>query len=161
MALTAGIMGGADGLRPLLLRGDIIMSCKSALFTANTNPQTVAVGSTLALGSMVRRYGGNLNLNGNSIVINGCNDAGYYDVKASITAAPTAAGTVTVALLRNGVPVPGATASAAVSTAGNPVNLSIVALVREFCCGDDSALTLVLTGAAATVSNVAVVAERV
>ena len=81
--------------------------------------------------------------------------------KASVTAAPTAAGTVTVSLFRNNVAVPGATASAAVSTAGNPVNLSIAALVREFCCGDDSALTLVLSGAASTVSNVAVVAERI
>mgnify|MGYP001077466375 CR=1 FL=1 len=127
------------------------MSCKSAIFTANTNAQTVAVGGTLALGSTI----------GNSITINGCDDAGYYDVKASVTAAPTAAGTVTVSLFRNNVAVPGATASAAVSTAGNPVNLSIVALVREFCCGDDSALTLVLSGAASTVSNVAVVVERI
>lgn len=137
------------------------MSCKSAIFTANTSAQTVAVGGTLALGSIVRRYGCNLNLNGNSITVNGCNDAGYYDVKASVTAAPAAAGTVTVTLLRNGVAVPGATASAAVSTAGNPVTLPIVALVREFCCGDDSALTLVLSGATATVTNVAVVVERV
>ena len=137
------------------------MSCKSAIFTANTNAQTVAVGGMLALGSTIRRYGCNLNQNGNSITINGCDDAGYYDVKASVTAAPTAAGTVTVSLFRNNVAVPGATASAAVSTAGNPVNLSIAALVREFCCGDDSALTLVLSGAASTVSNVAVVAERI
>ena len=133
------------------------MSCKSAIFTANTNAQAVAAGGTLALGSTIRRYGCNLNQNGNSITINGCDDAGYYDVKA----APTAAGTVTVSLFRNNVAVPGAAASAAVSTAGNPVNLSIAALVREFCCGDDSALTLVLSGAASTVSNVAVVAERI
>ena len=137
------------------------MSCKSAIFTANTTAQTVAVGGTLSLGSIIRRYGCDLNLNGSSITINGCNDAGYYDVKASVTAAPTAAGTVTVTLFRNGVAVPGATASAAVSTAGNPVALPIAALVREFCCGDDSALTLVLSGAASTVSNVAVVAERI
>lgn len=121
------------------------MSCKSAIFTANTTAQTVAVGGTLSLGSIIRRYGCDLNLNGSSITINGCNDAGYYDVKASVTAAPTAAGTVT----------------AAVSTAGNPVALPIAALVREFCCGDDAALTLVLSGAAATVSNVAVVVERI
>lgn len=140
---------------------------KSAIFTANTVAQTVPVGGTLALGSIIRRYGRDncdceiLNLNGNSITINGCNDAGYYDVKASVTAAPVAAGTVTVTLFRNGVAVPGATASAAVSTAGNSVALPIVALVREFCCGDDSSLTLVLSGATATVSNVAVVVERV
>ena len=57
------------------------MSCKSAIFTANTNAQTVAVGGMLALGSTIRRYGCNLNQNGNSITINGCDDAGYYDVK--------------------------------------------------------------------------------
>lgn len=137
------------------------MSCKSAIFTANTTAQTVPVGGTLALGSIVRRYGCDLNLNGNSVTINGCNDAGYYDVKASVTAAPTSAGTVTVTLFRNGVAVPGAAASAATTTAGNPVNLSIAALVREFCCGDDSALTLVLSSTAATVTNVAVVVERI
>lgn len=133
---------------------------KSAIFTANTTAQTVAVGGTLSLGSIIRRYGCDLNLNGNSIAINGCNDAGYYDVKASVTAAPTAAGTVTVSLFRNGVAVPGATASAA-GAAGSPVALPIAALVREFCCGEDSALTLVLSGAAATVSNVALVVERI
>ena len=53
------------------------MSCKSAIFTANTNAQTVAVGGMLALGSTIRRYGCNLNQNGNSITINGCDDAGY------------------------------------------------------------------------------------
>lgn len=136
------------------------MSCKSAIFTANTAAQAVPVGGTLALGSIIRRYGCDLNLNGNSITINGCNDAGYYDVKASVTAAPTAAGTVTVTLFRNGVAIPGATAAAA-AAAGSPVALPIAALVREFCCGDDSALTLVLSGAAATVSNVAVVVERI
>lgn len=67
------------------------MSCKSAIFTANTTSQTVPVGGTLALGSVIRRCGCDLNLSGNS----------------------------------------------------------------------DSALTLVLSGAAATVSNVAVVVERI
>lgn len=137
------------------------MSCKSAIYTANTTAQTLPVGGTLALGSIIRRFGCDLNLNGNSITINGCNDAGYYDVKASVTAAPTAAGTVTVALFRNGVAIPGATASAAAAAAGSPVALPIAALVREFCCGDDAALTLVLSGTASIVSNVAVVVERI
>ena len=57
------------------------MSCKSAIFTANTNAQSVAVGGTLALGSTIRRFGCNLNQNGNSITINGCDDAGYTTSK--------------------------------------------------------------------------------
>lgn len=134
------------------------MSCKSAIYTVNTGTQNVAAGGTLMLGSIIRRFGCSVNLNGNGINLK---EPGYYDVKASITAAPTAIGTVTVTLFRNGVAVPGATASAAVSTANNPVTLPIAALVRENCCGDDSTLTLVLTGTAANVTNVAVVVERI
>lgn len=134
------------------------MSCKSAIYTANTSTQAVAVGGTLMLGSIVRRFGCSVNLNGNGINLK---EAGYYDVKVSITAAPTAIGTVTATLFRNGVAIPGATASAAVSTANNPISLPIAALVRESCCGDDSTLTLVLTGTAANVTNVAVVVVKI
>ena len=131
---------------------------KSAIYTANTTAQTVAAGGTIALGSIIRRFGCSVNLNGNGINLK---DGGYYDVDVSVTAAPAAVGTVTVTLFRNGVAVPGATASAAVSTANNPVNLSITALVRENCCGDDSTLTLVLTGTASSVTNAAVVVEKI
>lgn len=134
------------------------MSCKSAIYTANTTTQPLFVGNTIALGSIIRRFGCSVNLNGNGINLK---EPGYYDVKASITAAPTAVGTVTVTLFRNGVAVPGATASASVSTANNSVALPIAALVRENCCGDDSTLTLVLTGTNSNVTNVAVVVERV
>lgn len=129
------------------------MSCKSAIYTANTGAQAVAVGGVIALGSIIRRFGCGVNLNGNGIVID---REGYYDVDASITVAPTAAGTVTVTLLRDGVAVPGATASNSTSVAGNPVNLDITALVRQAgCCAGGSTLTLVLTAGAGTVTNVA------
>lgn len=131
---------------------------KSAIFTANTGAQTVAVGGTLSLGTIIRRFGRCVNLNGSGITIS---EDGYYDVAASITAEPTAAGTITVSLLRDGVAVPGATASATAAAAGNPVNLSIAALVRQCCGCAGTTLTLVLTGAASTVTNVAVVVERI
>lgn len=86
--------------------------------------------------------------------------AGYYDVDASVTVAPTAAGTVTATLYKDGVAVPGATASAA-GAAGAPVVLAFPALVRQVCCAAGSALTLVLTGAAATVNNVALRVQRI
>lgn len=134
------------------------MSCKSAIYTANTTTQALVAGNTIALGSIIRRFGCSLNLNGNGVNLK---EPGYYDVNASITVAPTAVGTVTAALFRNGVAVPGATASASVSTANNSVTLPIAALVRENCCGDDSTLTLVLSGAASNVTNVALVVERI
>lgn len=134
------------------------MSCKSAIYTANTATQALVAGNIISLGSIIRRFGCSVNLNGSGVNLK---EPGYYDVKASITAAPTAVGTVTAALFRNGVAVPGAVASASVSTANNSVTLPIATLVRESCCGDDSTLTLVFSGAAANVTNVALVVEKV
>lgn len=133
------------------------MSCKSAIYTAMQTPTGVAVGGVIPLGSLIRRYGRDLELNGNAVNLTG---AGYYDVDASISVAPIAAGTVTVSLYQNGVAVPGASASAALAE-GTVSDLNVTALVRQVCCAAGSALTLVLTGAASTVSNVALRVQRV
>lgn len=78
----------------------------------------------------------------------------------AVTVTPAAAGTVTVTLYKDGVAVPGATASATAAANGT-VDLSIPALVRQVCCAEGSALTLVLAGAAATVNNVALRVQRI
>ena len=54
------------------------------------------------------------------------------------------------------MPVTGATASGSVSTAANPTALPITAIVRNACDCDSSILSLVLSGQASTVQNVAV-----
>lgn len=133
------------------------MSCKSALYTALQTPTAVAIDGVIPLGSIIRRYGCDANLNGNAVNIT---NAGYYDVDVSITVAPTAAGTVTATLVKDGVAIPGATASAS-AAAGAPTVLSFPALVRQACCASGSALTLVLSGAAATVNNVALRVQRI
>lgn len=134
------------------------MSCKSALFTVNDTSAAYQVGSTVPFGATVRRFGCNVGLNGSGIIVRG---SGYYDVYVSVTAAPTAAGTVTITLLKDGVAVPGMTASQTVAAAGNPTNLALCGLVREQCCDSSSTLTLQLTGAASTVTNIAAVVEKV
>lgn len=134
------------------------MSCKSLIYTAMQTPTAVAVNGVIPLGTIVRRYGCNCNLNGNGIAING---QGYYDVDVSVEAAPTAAGTVTVQLLKDGVAVPGATAAATVAAAADVVTLSFPATVRLGCCSTGSVLTLLLTGAASTVNNVAARVEKI
>lgn len=140
------------------------MSCKSALYTAMQTPTAVAVDGVIPLGSLIRRYGCDITLNGNAVNIVGKGyydvGKGYYDVDTSITVAPTAAGTVTATLYKDGVAVPGATASAA-GAAGAPVVLAFPALVRQACCASGASLTLVLTGAASTVSNVALRVQRI
>lgn len=134
------------------------MSCKSAIYTANTSSQVLAVGDTVNLGSIVRRFGSNLTLSGDSIVTSGI---GYYEINASLSVSPTAAGTVTVIATKDGVTIPGASASATTTVAGDVVSLSIDALVRESCpCDTRSAISFVLYGAASTVSNIAVTVEK-
>ena len=61
----------------------------------------------------------------------------------------------------DGVAVPGATASATAAAANDALDLNITALVRQVCCAAGSALTLVLTGVAATVNNVALRVQRI
>lgn len=133
------------------------MSCKSALYAAMQTPTAVAIDGVIPLGSLIRRYGCDVALNGNAVNITG---AGYYDVDASVTVTPTAAGTVTITLYKDGVAVPGATASETAAANGT-VDLNIPALVRQVCCAAGSALTLVLTGVAATVDNVALRVQRI
>lgn len=134
------------------------MSCNSAIYTANTGAQAVAVGGTLSLGSIIRRFGCGIELSGNGITLNA---PGYYDVDVAITAIPTAAGTVTVTLFQDGAAVPGAVASATTTAAADAVSLNISALVRVLCNYSTSVLTLVLTGAASSVTNVAVVVDKI
>ena len=126
---------------------------KSAIYTAMTTPISVAIGSTVPLGTTIRRFGCNVAQDGNTITIKG---KGYFLVTASITAAPAAVGAVTVAMSKDGVPVSGATASSSVSTAANPTALPITAIVRNACDYDSSALSFTLDGTASTVQNVAV-----
>ena len=126
---------------------------KSAIYTAMTTPTSVAIGSTVPLGTTIRRFGCNVAQDGNAITVKG---KGYFLVTASITAAPAAVGSVTVAMNKDGVPVSGATASSSVSTAANPTALPITAIVRNACDCDSSALSFTLDGTASTVQNVAV-----
>ena len=125
---------------------------KSLIQVANQSTQAVALNSIIGLGSTQRRFGCNCRLSGNGIELDG---AGYYTVDANVTVEPTAAGTVTVALYNNGVQIPGAISSASADTAGNPVNVSIVATLRQGCCCDSADnLTLVLLAGPGDVTNV-------
>ena len=67
--------------------------CKSAIYTANTSPVTLNLtvqqpSAALPLGTVIRRFGRNIQLSGTGILIEG---EGYYDVDESVTATPAAA----------------------------------------------------------------------
>lgn len=138
------------------------MSCKAALYAANTTAQTLAAGATIALGSIIRRFGNDrccnptINLSGSGITLN---EFGYYKVNARVTDAPTAAGTVTITLLQDGVPIPGAVASNTAVAASNPTSVTAGAIVRVAGCAS-STITAVLTAGAGSVTNVSVDVEK-
>lgn len=138
------------------------MSCKSAIYTANTTAQTLAAGATIALGSIIRRFGNDrccnptINLSGAGITLNEC---GYYKINARVTDAPTADGIVTVTLLQDGVAIPGAVASNTAAAASNPTSVTAGAIVRVVGCAT-STITAVLTSGAGSVTNVSVDVEK-
>lgn len=125
---------------------------KSVIYTVNTTTQEIADGGTVALGSIVRRYGCNLVLSGNTILISG---PGYYSLDCTVITAPTAAGTITATLYRNGVELPGSRASFTVAAADDVVTLPIIGEVRQVCaCQEPIEITCVLSGVESSVSNV-------
>lgn len=129
---------------------------RSAIYTANTTPTALAVGNIIPVGTMVRRFGKCINQDGNIITLSG---PGYYLVNASVTVAPTAAGTVSVTGQKDGVAVIGATASATTAAAAASANLSLDFIVRNVGCGS-SILSFALGGAESTVSNLAVTVTK-
>ena len=130
------------------------------IYLTNTTPAAgLPSGATVPLGSVVRRQGCALSQSGNGIAVNA---SGYYDVKAAVTVTPSAADTVTVQLLYDGIPVPGAKASGAGTTTKT---LAIPAVVRQVCCKAAGLITFAITTGLAdttvTIEDTAVVVQRV
>lgn len=127
---------------------------KSLIQTANSSQQTVALNSVIDLGSVLRRFGCNLRMNGDTIEVIG---DGYYIVEVCVTATPTAIGNVTIQLLQNDIVVPGTTATGSVATVGNSTSLPIVSTIRVGCnCEGATSLKVVLTEGAGVINNISV-----
>lgn len=131
------------------------MSCKSALYAVNTAEQAVALGGVISIGSAVRRFGCHANAVGGNAVIKG---VGYYDITASF-GIEGVAGTVTITLYKDGVAIPGASATLT-TEAATDYSVVIPAIVRST-CDCESTITAVLTGAAVTITNAAIRVEKI
>ena len=133
---------------------------RSAIYIANISSQNVLENGVITLGTIIRRFGPNLNLAGNAIQVAG---SGYYDLTATVTLEPAAAGTATIKILKDNVEVQGATASATVAETDTSITLPINCLIRENCpcCDTLSNITFVLEGVGAEITNVAIVVEKI
>ena len=129
--------------------------CKSALYAANTVEQAVAEGALVNFGSIVRRFGQNLNLSGGQVVANG---SGYYDVIVNMTFTADTAGEVNATLYKDGMPVTGATISVPGST-GIEYAVTIPALIRNKCCCET--VFSVKADADITITNAAIVVKKI
>ena len=144
----------------LLTRKEITMSCKSAIYTVNNSGTTVTTTAgtfvQVPFGSIVRRFGDSIKLDGDSIL---CCNSGYFDVEISMSLTPTAAGTVTIQLYQDGVAVPGALSTITVPAVATTETFPITALIRNCGCNCGSVLT-VRINASATINNFATVVEK-
>lgn len=99
------------------------------------------------------RGGQNYQLQGNGITLTG---PGYYDIAAGATLSGSAAGTITLTAYQDGVAIPGMTASQTVKAAGDIVTLGVSGIIRNYCTKPVSTLTIVISGMAATGTNLAI-----
>lgn len=133
------------------------------MYSANTATQNIAVGGTINVGNVIRRCGcvkgtatPYANANGLTTTLSSCGKCpAYFDIATTVTTTPTAAGTVVITALQDGVAIPGATATATVAAAATTVTVPLVFGVRLNAGVTSSNITYVLTGAAGTVTNIA------
>lgn len=127
------------------------MAIRSELYASNGLSQDIALNGIVNFGNVVRKYGCNIQLSGGNATVEG---KGYYNVDVNITAAPTTAGTMTVKVFKDGVVVPGASASLT-AVADSVYSVTIPATIRQSCCCD-SVITVQVQGTPATVSNASI-----
>lgn len=124
------------------------------IYLITTTAQNVLANGIIPLETIARRRGCICEKNGNGINLA---RPGYYKITGSITFTAPDAGDVTLEAQKNGVEIPGITASTTVTTATTEIRtLNINGIVRVMCGEGDPTITLVNSGVAITLSNVSV-----
>lgn len=131
------------------------MSCKSAIFLENSGSNSVTEGGIIPVGNVVRRFGANLRQEGSGIVAEG---DGYYQVVCNFTIVPTGVGVVGVDLLVNSNSV--ALSQEYAGTASEPVNLTLIGVVRNTCCNARSFIEVELSNGSGTVSQSSIIVTK-
>lgn len=136
------------------------------LYSQNNTSQTVAIGGTLNMGNVIRRFGcvkgtstPYATVNGINTILSSCGKCPkYFKIDTAITVTPTAAGTVVITPFQDGVAV-GASTTATVAAAATTVTIPLTFGVRLNSGVTSSNITYVLTGAASTVSAISQTVE--
>jgi len=131
--------------------------CNALLLTNLSTPTAVVADATVPLGSAIHGVGSAIRMSGNALQIY---SSGYYDITANVSFEVTGANAVTLQLYANGVPVPGAVASATPGAAGEIVNITLPWIYKKGCCCDPTTLSYVVSQAG-TVNSTIVTVEKI
>ena len=133
--------------------------CNSLIMVTTTTANSVLANGIVPLTTIQRGAGQAIRGGSNSVIFN---RTGYYKINASVTFTAPAAGDVTVKAQKNGIDIPGITASTTITTADTEVRtVNISGIIRVCCCDLPATLTLVNSGVAITTSNVELDAEYI
>lgn len=122
-------------------------------FMTTTTDQSVLANGIIPLTTIQRKYGCATLPTSDGLLLS---RPGYYKVTASITLTAPAGGVVSVQLQKNGIDVPGITASSTITTANTEVRtLNISGVVRVNCGEGVATISIVNTGVATTLKNAA------
>lgn len=134
------------------------MCNNSLIFKVTTTPATILAGGILPLTTIARRRGRLITSETDSISLNA---PGYYKVTVTVTASGSEAGDIVLNVLKNGIEIPGLTASETITTATTELRtLTISGTVRVLCGEGSAVLTLVNASTIGiTTSNISVAVE--
>lgn len=135
------------------------MSCNSAIYSVNTNSQalTAATPATVNFGTVVRRFGPSVDMNGGDIVISA---SGFYEVDVNL-GLTVGDGNVTVQLSKDGTAIPGAVAVVTSAAADTACAISIPFIIRNKCCCDSTLSCVVTSATAGTITNAAIEVKKI
>ena len=133
------------------------MCNNSLIYLVTPTPASVLQLGVLPLTTIVRRRGQSIQQANDSIILGA---SGYYRVSVTETFTAPAAGTVSLQVRQDNVPVTGGTASTTITTATTEVrSLSFDCIVRVNCCNGPVTLTFINSGVGINTSNIAVNVE--
>lgn len=133
------------------------MSCKSLLYTVLSTDTPVAAGGIVPLGTITRRYGTAIRVDGSTITLT---EPGYYYISVNDTVRPGAATPLSLTVLENGAPLAGAVTTVTPAAIGDDTPMQISGAVSRVYCHCCKNLTVTLS-AAGNVTNAAIVVVKV
>lgn len=134
------------------------MSCNSLIYTVNTNTSNVIAGNIIPIGTVIRRYGKNIKMSGDGIILDG---PGYYKIETNVVIQGVTTGNIAVDVMIDGEPLVGATGTFTTTATNDVVTVPVQGVYRIGCCDKPVTLQLRLRGNNANVLTTNIIVTKV